>query len=142
MMPQYYLHTHGIDVNHDIENRYVGSQESSIMSVVLGHVAAGATWSVPWQGFCAEHPDMASQLMVKWETEALQNNGWVVRQDIPVAIVEPFAHLLFSLHENQQGKIILNRLPISRFEPATNETYQPVRDFLEKFSKTVRKIEY
>lgn len=33
MMPQYYLHTHGLDVNHDIENVYVGSQESSIMNV-------------------------------------------------------------------------------------------------------------
>ena len=44
MMPQYFLFTHGIDVNRDIESLYVGSQESSIMNVVLGHVAAGATW--------------------------------------------------------------------------------------------------
>ena len=53
MMPQYYLHTHGIDVNRDIENRYVGSQESSIENVLRGHVAAGATWPVPWNSFSA-----------------------------------------------------------------------------------------
>jgi phosphonate transport system substrate-binding protein len=47
MMPHYYLHTHGIDVNRDIENLYVGSQESSIMNVLRGHVAAGATGPVP-----------------------------------------------------------------------------------------------
>ena len=29
IMPQYFLHEHGIDVNRDIENRYVGSQESA-----------------------------------------------------------------------------------------------------------------
>ena len=40
MMPQYYLHTHGIDVNRDVETRYVGSQESSILNVLRGHVAA------------------------------------------------------------------------------------------------------
>ncbi len=142
MMPQYYLHTHGIDVNHDIENRYVGSQESSIMSVLRGHVAAGATWPVPWKAFCTEHPDMADQLVVKWETQSLPNNGWVVREDIPAPIVEKFAQLLFSLHENPSGKRLLAQLPISKFEPATAETYRPVRDFLEKFSKTVRKIEY
>ncbi len=28
MMPQYYLHTHGIDVNRDIKNLYVGSPRS------------------------------------------------------------------------------------------------------------------
>ena len=50
MMPQYYFQTHGLDVNRDIENLYVGSQESSIMNVYLGNVAAGATWPMqnPW----------------------------------------------------------------------------------------------
>jgi phosphonate transport system substrate-binding protein len=142
MMPQYYLHTHGIDVNRDIENLYVGSQESSIMNVFRGYVAAGATWSVPWNGFAAEHPDMANALEVKWQTEPLLNNGWVVRQDIPAPMTEKFAQLLFGLQDSEQGKLMLARLPISRFEPATDETYRPVREFLEKFSKTVRKIDY
>jgi len=142
MMPQYYLHTHGLDVNRDIENRYVGSQESSIENVLRGHVAAAATWPVPWKTFTAEHPDKANQLVVKWETEPLLNNGWVVRNDIPPQIADKFALLLFSLQESTQGRMMLDRLPISRFEPATDETYRPVREFLEKFSKTVREIEH
>lgn len=142
MMPQYYLHTHGIDINRDIENRYVGSQESSIENVLRGHVAAGATWPIPWKSFSIERPQMAAQLEVKWETEPLLNNGWVVRDDIPPQIVDKFSHLLFGLQESKEGKAILDRLPISRFEPATNETYRPVSEFLEKFSKTVREIEY
>jgi len=47
IMPQYFLHTHGIDVGRDIENRYVGSQESSIMNAYLGESTAGATWPPP-----------------------------------------------------------------------------------------------
>ncbi len=142
MMPQYYLHTHGIDVNRDIENRYVGSQESSIMNVLRGHVAAGATWPVPWKQFSAQYPDMANQLIVKWQTEPLLNNGWVVYKEVPKPLAEQFASLLFDLHKSEAGKIILNRLPISHFEPATNETYRPVLDFLKKFSETVRPIDY
>ncbi len=57
MMPQQYLQNHGLNINTDIENRYVGSQESSIMNVLLGHVAAAATWPVPWKIFVAEHPE-------------------------------------------------------------------------------------
>lgn len=142
MMPQYYFHTHGIDVNRDIENRYVGSQESSIMNVLRGHVAAGATWPVPWKIFVAENPELASELVVKWQTETLPNNGWVVRKDIPAPLADKFAQLLFSLQDSEQGRAMLARLPISRFEAATDETYRPVIDFLEKFSQTVRRIEY
>lgn len=141
MMPQYYLHTHGLDVNRDIENLYVGSQESSIMNVLRGHVAAGATWPVPWMTFQEEHPDMAAQLEVKWQTGTLPNNGWVVRDDVPPELAGKFAALLFALNESEQGRAMLSRLPVSRFEPATDATYQPVRDYLKTFSETVRHVE-
>lgn len=141
MMPQYYLHTHGLDVVHDVKNSYVGSQESSIMNVLRGDVAAGATWPVPWKVFAAEHPDMASQLVVRWETESLPNNGWVVNKNIPAPLADKFAQLLFGLQDSEQGRRMLARLPISHFEAASDETYRPVREFLEKFSKTVRPIE-
>jgi phosphonate transport system substrate-binding protein len=141
MMPQYYLHTHGINVNRDITNRYVGSQESSIMNVLRGDVAAGATWPVPWLAFSAEHPELASQLVVKWQTGTLPNNGWVVRSDIPQPMAERFAYLLFTMNQSEAGRQMLARLPISSFAAASDETYRPVRDFLEKFSRTVRPIE-
>lgn len=142
MMPQYYLHTHGIDVNHDIENRYVGSQESSILNVLRGHVAAAATWPLPWKSFSAEHPEMASQLEVKWQTAPLQNNSWMVRHDVPEPIVNKFKTHLLSLGDSPEGKRMLARLPISRFEPATNDTYRPVVNFLEIFSKEVWTVEW
>jgi phosphonate transport system substrate-binding protein len=142
MMPQYYLHTHGIDVNRDIENLYVGSQESSIMNVLRGHVAAGATWPVPWKTFIQEHPDLAAQLEIKWQTGTLPNNGWVVRKDVPPELATKFAALLFGLNTNEQGREMLARLPISKFEAASDTSYQPVREYLKIFSETVRHIEY
>lgn len=142
MMPQYYLHTHGIDVNRDIENRYVGSQESSIMNVLRGHVAAGATWPVPWKTFVQENPALADQLLVKWQTGTLPNNGWVVRKDVPADVAARFAGVLLSLHQSQAGRELLARLPVSKFEAATENTYQPVRDFLIVFNNAVRPIEH
>lgn len=141
LMPQQYLHTHGLDVNRDIENRYVGSQESAIMNVLRGHVAAAATWPVPWKTFSAEHPDLASQLEVKWQTTALPNNGWVVRQDIPASLADKFSAVLFQLQASESGRRMLARLPVSRFESANEETYRPVREFLADFARTVRPIE-
>lgn len=141
MMPQYYLHTHGLDINKDIENLYVGSQESSIMNAYLGNVAAAATWPVPWSTFQKEQPDKAAQLELKWQTEPLINNGLVARSDMPPQLVKRVGELLTGLHASEEGRVLLERLPISRFEPANDARYDVVRAFLETFSRRVRPTE-
>lgn len=141
MMPQYYLQTHGLDVERDIENLYVGSQESSIMNVYLGNVAAGATWPLPWEAFQKEHPDQARELEVKWETAPLINNGVVARDDVPEALARRVAQLLDTLHTTAEGKAILARMPLSRFELADDRRYEVIRHFLREFSNTVRPLE-
>jgi phosphonate transport system substrate-binding protein len=141
MMPQYYLHTHGIDVNRDVENLYVGSQESSIMNVYLGQVAAGATWPIPWMIFQKDHPNQAAELEKIWETAPLINNGLVARGDMPPELVERVATLFATLHENEEGRAMLARLPISRFERANDASYEVVRSFLDRFSRSVRPLE-
>ena len=55
-IPQYFLHQRGIDVNRDIQNAYVGSQESSIMNAYLGKSVTGVTWPPPWRLFQRDHP--------------------------------------------------------------------------------------
>ncbi len=140
MMPQYFFQTHGLDVNHDIENLYVGSQESSIMNVYLGKVAAGATWPLPWEAFQKEHPDQARELELKWETEPLINNGVVARDDVPVALAKRVAQLLDTLHTTAEGRVMLARMPLSRFELADDQRYRVIENFLHKFNQTVRPL--
>jgi len=141
MLPQYFLHSHGIDVMHDIDNRYVGSQESSIMNVYLGDVAAGATWPQPWRALSRERPELAKVLDVKWQTDSLPNNGLVVLPEVPEAVVAQVGRLLFSLHESPEGRRLLAPMELSRFEPADDATYAPVREFIRRFSAEVRPVE-
>jgi len=138
MMPQYYLQQHGLDVMREVDNRYVGSQESSIMNVFLGHTVAGATWPPPWRALSKERPELAEQLEVKWQTEPLPNNGLVVRSDMPQELVDKVSELLFKLHTHQEGRVMLERMELSRFEPATDATYEPVRAFIKAFAEQVR----
>lgn len=141
IMPQYYIHTHGLNVMEDIDNRYVGSQESSIMNVFLKHSSASATWPLPWIALSKERPEVAEQLIVKWETDPLPNNGLVVTKKVPVEVVNKVSSLLFNLHKSDEGKKILDRMVLSSFEKADNSTYKPVNDFLDKFSKEVRPLQ-
>lgn len=138
MMPQYFLHKNGLDVMNEIDNRYVGSQESSIMNVFHGHTVAGATWPPPWLALSKERPELSEQLEIKWETEPLPNNGLVVRNDIPEALVAKVSDLIFNLHTHEEGRAILERMELSKFEAANNEIYQPVINFLENFTREIR----
>lgn len=138
MLPQYYLQVAGLDVMHDIENRYVGSQESAIMSVYLGRTAAGATWPPPWQAFAAAHPGEAQALEVRWQTESLPNNGVVAAARVPPAVIARVRELLVHLHEHARGQAILKGMNLSRYEPANEQSYQPVREFIARFAREVR----
>jgi len=136
-MPQYYLHQQGLQVHSDLNNIYVGSQESSIMSVLLGKSDAGATWTVPWERFKERKPELATQLEVKWQTHSLPNNSLMVRNDISKELLGVVSAFFFNLQTYPEGIALLRRIPISHFEAATPETYQPVADFMQQFMQTV-----
>ncbi len=137
MMPKYFLQTHGLDVARETRSLYVGTQESVILSVLYGSAEAGGTWPVPWLAFLHEHPEQARQLVVQWQTETLPSNGLVVRDDVPAEVTLRVEQVLFRLHEDPEGRRLLARIPLSRFESASSATYDPVRRFLGKFERTV-----
>lgn len=142
MMPQYYLQTHGVEVMTDLDIRYVGSQESSMMNVYLGQTKAAGTWPPPWKEFQKQRPEIANELKVIWDTEPLVSLGLVVSPDVPDAITQQVIQLLTTPDEHGQGPEMLWRSEFSGVvEPATNETYLIVRDFLDVFAKEVRPLE-
>ena len=140
MMPQWYLHEHGLNVKYDVKNSYVGSQESSIMNVYLGTSAAAATWPPPWRAFIKERPEVADKVMIKWETRPMLNNGLVAKKDVPQDILAKVADVILNLHTHEEGKKILMEMELSRYERADDKTYEPVREFLKKFEARVRLI--
>ena len=141
ILPQAYLHAQGIDVRRDIQNVYVGSQESSIMSVYLRQTAAGATWPPPWRLFQQDHPAEAAELKVVWETPSLVNNSVMVRDDVDPALVQQVLAVLLALPHTAHGSAVLGGMEIPRFYPATNASYQVVADYIARFERDVRPVE-
>ncbi len=141
IMPQYFLRQNGIDVTREIENRYVGSQESSIMNAYLGLTAAGATWPPPWRAFQADHPREAAALKILWETQPLINNSVMVRDDVAAGLREQVLTLLTSLHTTSEGKSILAGMETVRFISSSDGDYDTVQAFITRFEREVRKVE-
>jgi len=141
IMPQYFLYQNGINVNSDIENRYVGSQESSIMNVYLGLTSAGATWPPPWRAFQKGYPEEAAELTVIWETESLVNNSVMVRDDVPADVWEQVRALLIGLGKTAEGRTILADMETALFLPASDDDYDVVREYVSNFERDVRPVE-
>jgi phosphonate transport system substrate-binding protein len=140
MLPQYFLYENGIDVNKDIENIYVGSQESSIMNVYLKTTDFAATWPPPWEAFIKQRPEIATEVEIIWETNNLPNNSLIVRDNVSPELTKEISKLLVELHLNKDGKKILEKIHLSRFEVANEDTYKVVKDFIVDFEKNVRVI--
>jgi phosphonate transport system substrate-binding protein len=141
ILPQYWLHDQGIDVNRETHSRYVGSQESAIMNVFLHETAAGATWPPPWRAFQKERPREAAELVQIWETSTLPNNSVMARDDIPAAIVARVRAALVGLADAPGGQAILGGMETARFHPADDGSYAVVREFIQRFEKEVRQVE-
>ncbi len=141
IMPQYYLYTHGINVNKDITNIYVGSQESSIMNAYVGKSAAAATWPPPWRVFQKDHPKEAAELKLIWETEYLLNNSVMARNDVPKAIKDKVQKLLINMKSDPAGKKILDGMETAAFHQADDSTYEAVKTYIDRFEKEVRPVE-
>ncbi len=138
MLPQYLLYKNGLDVTKDTKSLYVGSQESSIMNVYLKTSQAGGTWPPPWQAFVKSNPERAKELEVRWQTAPLLNNALVARKDLPQDLVQKVQRLLLDLQNTEEGRTVLSKIGLSKFETATDKTYEPVQTFINQFTKKVR----
>jgi phosphonate transport system substrate-binding protein len=140
LMPQWFLHQAGIDVVREIDNRYVVSQESSILSAHRGDVAAGATWPPPWRAFQRTHPREAAELRVVWQTPPLVNNSVMVRDDLPPALADWLRATLLGLGASGSGRQLLERMETAAFHAADDRSYEPVREFVARFEREVRPV--
>lgn len=133
MLPKHFLFTRGLDYRRDLEVRYVGSMESSLMNVYMGNVAAGTVYPPAWRMFLKERPAIAAALHIVWETESLPNNSVMARDDVPPALVAQVRKSLMAMPETPQGRQVLALMDLTQFEAASDNTYDLVRGFLEQY---------
>ncbi len=139
MMPLLYLHEKGLDINRDIDKKFVGSQYSSILNAYSGDTLVGASWPPPWEAWCKENPQKAAQMEIVWQTQPLVNNGFVVRKDVDRAFAYKVARLLIELDSHAKGKKMLEDAGFAGFEEANNSRYDAVKIFLERYNSIIPK---
>lgn len=139
LMPQLYLQKHGINVQTDIHNIYVGTHNSSIMNAYLKQSAASATWPAAWKAFQQSNPAEAAELHVIWETPTLIQNAITVRADVPQDTAQKVAQLLINLRDSDEGRQLLAGIDTREFIPSKDKDFEVVRTFLKEYDAQVKK---
>lgn len=137
MMPLFYLHKNGLDVEHDIEKKYVGSQHSSILNAYNNDTIAGATWPPPWELWKKENPLKAQEMEVVWETRSLINNGVVFKKSVDKALAKRITEILINLDKTSAGKKLLDNGGFEGFTQSDNRDYELVDTFLKEYDRAI-----
>jgi phosphonate transport system substrate-binding protein len=137
MMPKWFLHERGLNVDTDAFALYVGSQYSSIMNAYSKNTAAAATWPTPWIAWQEENPQKAQEMELVWETPPLVNNGFVVRSDVDRNLTDKVVELLCAMESTPEGQRLLAQAGFEGFERASDATYDPVRRFLARYGSVI-----
>ncbi len=138
MMPQNFLHEHGLDLKKDVTIHYLGSQESSIMGTFYKSCAASGTWPPPWLALSKERQEVKNELRVLWQTKPLPNYGLVFKKGFDPEVLKVVKEVFLNLHKEKEGRTILQEMKLSKFEEANDNTYSPVKTYISNFTKNVR----
>lgn len=141
VLTQHYLYRQGLDVNRDIESKYVGSMDSAIMNVYLKQTAAGGGYTLSWEAFKKDHPAEAADLKIIWESEPLAYNVVMLKNDVPKDVEEKIVAHLTGLKNTDAGRVLIRRMGVTGYSPASDMDVGQIQRLIDEYQKNVRPIE-
>lgn len=139
MATQLYLQDHGVDVQSQLANRFVGTHNSVLMNTYLGQSAVGATSPRGWEAFQKANPREAADMRPLWQTPPLVQNPVMARADVPPGVQAQVRNALVRLRDTAEGRQLLLALDTPGFDPAEDAQYRPIQTFVQAFNSRVKK---
>ena len=137
LLNEYGLLESGFDVRKRAVVLYTHSPETSLLSVSIRRVDAAAVSLADWEVFQRDHPASAGQLAVLWRSDDLSGPAVMASGSVPLAHVRSLQTALVQLGGNDNGRDVLHRAGISRFEPGDSVSYDDVWDFLQRYQRAL-----
>jgi len=106
---------------------YTYSHDNSIMAVGRGLVDGAAVDGLIWDFFEKKNPAFTAKTRIIKKSEPFGIPPLVASRQFPPADREQIQNLLFTMHQDPEGKRILTELMIDRFIAPRDEWYDTVR---------------
>ncbi len=131
LLPLNYFKTIGINDYKKWFHEYYfsGTHEGAINDVLNGVADIGAAKNTIFYRMSTTDPRVLQELQVLTTSPHVPANGLAVRHDLPDEIKLALKHQLLNMHQNKEGRVILQEMNIVKFIETTVEDYQPVLDY-------------
>lgn len=108
--------------------------DNSILAVAWGLADGAAVDGLIWEYYNNKKPSFTSRTRVIKKSEPYGIPPLVAQRYLPAELKERIRRLLFSMHQDPEGQIILKKLMINRFVAPQEEWYEPIRQMKEKMA--------
>ena len=106
---------------------YTYSHDNSILAVARGLVDGAAVDGLVWEYYQQRNPSLTSKTRVIRQSEPYGIPPIVASRTLPTELRERVRQLLFSMHQDSNGRKILQELLIDRFVAPREEWYDTIR---------------
>jgi phosphonate transport system substrate-binding protein len=105
---------------------YTYSHDNSIMAVAMSLVDGAAVNGQVWEYYQHRDPIFTAKTRVIRKSEPFGNPPVVASSRLPAQMKERMRELLYSMHQDPQGQMILKKLMIDRFIEPIEASYDPI----------------
>lgn len=116
---------------------YTGSHDKSIEAVSDGQVDAAAVDNLIYHYYQTHNPKLTQNTKVIGEFGPFCSPPFVMHPDTDQFLKIEMQNILLKMHLNVEGRIILNKLSIDKFQIVSNSCYQSIRE-MNKYIKTLK----
>ena len=144
LLPLSYFRSIGIEDYRSWFGEYYfsGTHEDAILDVLNGLADVGAAKNTVFYRLAARDSRISRDLEILATSPHVPANGLAVRSDLPDALKAALKEQLLLMHENPQGRAILNDMAIDRFIKTTVSDYQPVFDYAAGIGLDLKDYEF
>ncbi len=126
LYPYQYLKEHGIDPDHDLGQKEFAGSPAVIPAVLNGTVDAGCVFDEAMTLF-TKTPTQRADLVVLARVGPIANGMLVARGNLDPATLAKIKAALISINTDPVAKPALKDLQVTRWEPANDSVFDPVR---------------
>jgi phosphonate transport system substrate-binding protein len=144
LLPLEYFHEHGVKNfrTYFRETYFAGTHEDAILDVLNGKTDVGAAKNTVFQRMAEKDHRIMKELVILERSPEVPENGLALKKDIEKTLRERFRVALLTMHDDPEGKKVLERFGAKKFIPTTDRDYDPVYRYAREIHLDLSKYDY
>jgi phosphonate transport system substrate-binding protein len=133
LLPLKYFHSHGVPNFREYlkESYFTGTHEDAIYDVLNGKADIGAAKNTVFNRIAAADPRIREELVVLERSPDVPENALALRKDMDESMRRRLGEALLNMHQDPDGKKVLERFGAIKFIETRNSDYAAVVRYAE-----------